>query len=200
MGYHLAGFDVIGVDINPQRNYPFEFHQADALEYPLDGFDLIHASPPCQAFSIANSIHGRTDHPNLIPQTRRRLQLSLTDYVIENVPKAPLQTTVMLCGSHFAEVNVKRHRIFECSFHVQQPKCRKGHPGDWLTIFGHQCWERGSVIGKAKGGGNRIKHMDAGIARGRAAMGIDWMSKGELSQAIPPAYTQYIAENFYAFA
>lgn len=104
MGYHRAGFRVVGVDIEPQPHYPFEFHQADALTFPLDGFDAYHASPPCQRYSMITKLHGRAiveSHPDLIDPTRYRLKSSGKPYIIENVPQAPLKDAVTLCGSMF---------------------------------------------------------------------------------------------------
>lgn len=196
-GYHDAGFDVVGVDIKPQPNYPYEFHEGDALEFIRDHgheFDAIHASPPCQAYSIANNIHGRDDHPDLVGATRALLAASGLPWVIENVPGAPMTNYVVLCGLAFG-LGVKRHRLFETSFWVWGPPlCPEGHRGDWVSVFGHTVLERGHVIGKTKGGGNRIKRRHLGTDRGREAMGIDWMTRDELSQAIPPAYTQFIGE------
>lgn len=195
MGYHRAGFDVVGVDIDPQPRYPFEFHQADALEFLAERgheFDAIHASPPCQLYSVANNIHGNDDHPDLLPPTRDALLALGKPWIIENVPGAPMENYVTLCGLAFG-LGVKRHRQFETSFFVWNvPECPPGHPGDWVSVFGHTVLERGHVIGKAKGGGNTIKRKHLGIARGREAMGIDWMNRGELSEAIPPAYTEWL--------
>ena len=193
MGYHRAGFDVVGVDIEPQPNYPFEFHQADALEFPLDGFDVIHASPPCQAYSIANNIHGRGDHPDLLPATRDRLVEWGGPWVIENVPGSPMRNYVVICGRALG-LGVKRHRWFESNVALLVPPCPHGHPGDWVSVFGHTVLSRGHVIGKAKGGGNRIQRQHLSTDIGRSAVGIDWMTRDELSQAIPPAYTQGIGE------
>lgn len=193
MGYHRAGFEVVGVDNRPQKNYPFEFHLGDALEYSLDGFDVIHASPPCQGYSIANNIHGRTDHPLLIEEVRERLIASGAVYVIENVPgaKAFMVDPVVVCGRALG-CNVKRHRLFESNKHLEGTTCPKGHPGDWLCVFGRTVLTRGHVIGKAKGGGNRIKRTHVGTDRGRDAMGIPWMTRDELSEAVPPAYGEFI--------
>lgn len=202
VGYHRAGFDVTGVDIEPQPNYPHRFIQADAMavlrdnlmddRLYLDQFDVIHASPPCQAYSVANNIHGRSDHPDLVEPVRRLLQVWGGPYVIENVPGAPLRNPMQLCGLSLG-LNVKRHRLFESNAWMMAPPCGS-HAGDWLLVFGHTVLERGQVIGKAKGGGNTIKRKHTTTDRGREAMGIDWMTRDELSQAIPPAYTEFIGE------
>jgi DNA (cytosine-5)-methyltransferase 1 len=197
MGYHRAGFDVVGVDIKPQPRYPFEFHQDDALAWldsPMDlqAYDAIHASPPCQAYTVANNIHQR-EHPNLLPLTRELLRKAGGPWVIENVPGAPMPAHVQVCGLALG-LNVKRHRWFESSELMWGTQCPPGHPGDWLLVFGHTVLERGTVIGKAKGGGNRIKRIHTTTDRGREAMGIDWMNRDELSEAIPPAYTEFIGQ------
>ncbi|MDE2099333.1 MAG: DNA cytosine methyltransferase [Patescibacteria group bacterium] len=197
MGYSRAGFEVVGVDIKPQPNYPFEFHQADAMTFPLDGFDFVHASPPCQRYSIANNIHGRSDHPDLVDPIRDRLIASGIPYVIENVPGAPLLNPVVICGRALL-LNVKRHRLFESSKPILGTCCPKGHAGDWVSVFGHTVLSRGKVIGKAKGGGNTIKRTHLGTEVGRVAMGIHWMNRDELSEAIPPAYTEYLGRQLIA--
>ncbi len=126
MGLHRAGFEVVGVDVSPQPEYPFEFVRADALKFPIDGFAFVWASPPCQAFTAYKR---RTAHVrprrNLIPATRARLEAAGVPYVIENVVGAPLIDPVMLCGSMFG-LDVQRHRLFETSFDVAQPACRHG--------------------------------------------------------------------------
>jgi DNA (cytosine-5)-methyltransferase 1 len=189
MGYHRAGFEVVGVDINPHPRYPFEFHQADATTYPLDGFDAIHASPPCQAHSVAVNIRqGSTKHPDLIAAVRARLIGAGAPYVIENVPGAPLVRPVVLCGLALG-LNVKRHRAFEASFGLPAaPACPPGHPGEWVTVFGG---------GAPKVPDNRRR---ARADAARLAMGIDWMSRDELSQAVPPAYTQWVGAHLLAAA
>jgi DNA (cytosine-5)-methyltransferase 1 len=191
MGYHRAGFDVVGVDIEPQPNYPFEFHQADATTYPLAGFDVVHASPPCQRFTAAKTLQGR-EHPDLLTPTRHRLLAAGIPYVIENVPGAPLISPVVVCGLALG-LNVKRHRLFESSVPLFGTDCPKGHHGDWLIVFGF------SALRRSKGAGTGPKK-DRGKSKGKsvphdeacAAMGIDWMSRTELSQAVPPAYTEYL--------
>lgn len=205
-GFREVGFDVqiLGVDLYPQPNYPYHFAQADALDYPLDGFDLIHASPPCQAFTVANNIHGRGDHPDLLTATRQRLVETGVPWVIENVPGAPMHTGppslfepdrhgALICGLALG-VNVKRHRWFESNLPIRSTTCPPGHPGDWLLVFGHTVLERGKQVGFAKGGGPTIRRRHVGTERGREAMGIDWMTRDELSEAIPPAYTQFLAK------
>lgn len=186
-GLHLAGFEVWGIDIKPQPRYPFRnrFIQADALKPPVDlaAFDLIWASPPCQAFTMAqNAAKNRHAHPNLIPETREMLDKSKRPYIIENVVGAPLRASAMLCGLAFG-LQVKRHRLFETNFIFFAPDCGD-HDQDYYVIFGHECRNRRK--GDAAGRKNRIDV-------GRAAMGIDWMTRGELSEAIPPAYSHYIA-------
>jgi DNA (cytosine-5)-methyltransferase 1 len=194
MGYHRAGFEVVGVDIKPQKHYPFEFHQADAMTYPLDGFDVIHASPPCQGYSVANNIW-QHEHPKLIPELRQRLKESGLPYVIENVPGAPLNGFT-LCGLSFG-LNVKRHRIFETTIPMLVMPCGS-HDGDWLLVFGHTVLERGHVIRKTPAGNDTIRRKHTTTERGREAMGIDWMARDELSEAVPPAYTEFIGKQLMA--
>lgn len=202
VGYHRAGFDVVGVDPHPQPNYPYEFFQMDALRalelgWDKGKFDAIHASPPCQAYTVANNIHGRTDHPDLVAATRELLIATGLPYVIENVPGAPLLNPYTICGLSLG-LNVKRHRIFETNFPLLVPPCHSKHDGDWLLVFGHSVLERGHVTKKAKGGGNTIHRKHTTTERGREAMGIDWMNRDELSQAIPPAYTELIGHQLMA--
>jgi DNA (cytosine-5)-methyltransferase 1 len=186
MGLHRAGFEVVGVDLAPQPNYPFEFHQADALEHPLDGFDLIWASPPCQGFT---SYKRRPGHvrpcANLIPQTRERLLASGTPYIIENVPGAiaQLRHPVQLCGSSFG-LDVRRHRLFETSFYALAPACDHG----WQTPRFPPATNRTNLRSTVEVGVWRIA-----LEVQQRAMGIDWMTRPELSQAIPPAYSRFLA-------
>lgn len=191
MGYHRAGFEVVGVDINPQPNYPFEFHQADALTFPLDGYDVIHASPPCQRYSVLAKRNGNAeDWPDLVDPIRKRLIASNRPWVIENVVGSPLTHPVVLCGRMFPGLRVYRHRLFESSSKLTAPPhlphyelCytrdrRKPHYGqlDEMTAFV-----------TVTGGGNSSK------AAAADAMGIDWQTtKRELNEAIPPAYTEHI--------
>lgn len=174
-GYQRAGFYVIGVDVKAQPNYcGDEFVQADFLTFPLEGAQAVHASPPCQAFTSARVIHGR-EHPDLLTPTRERLKAWGGPWVIENVPGAPMRKDVVLCGSMF-NLRVIRHRWFELS-HARfelMPSCT--HRSDIVSVFGH---------------GGHIYH---GVKDWREAMGIDWMTRDELAQAIPPAYTEWIGD------
>jgi DNA (cytosine-5)-methyltransferase 1 len=186
VGYHRAGFDVVGVDIAPQPHYPFEFHQADALTWPLDGFDAIHASPPCQAYSAATRDY--SNHADLYDLTRRRLHGAGLPFAIENVIGAPYDHGVFLCGSMFGLAVdgewVQRHRNFETSWFAFQPQCQ--HPTDRraLLVTGH------AFIKEARDCGRHSRQGPFELAE--RLMGIDWMSRHELTQAIPPAYTEWI--------
>ena len=193
-GYHDAGFDVVGVDINRQPRYPFEFIQADCLTLDpafVRSFDAIHASPPCQKYTAAAPLQGRA-HLDLIPGTREMLHQSGRPYIIENVPGAPLINPTTICGLALG-CNVKRHRLFESNVLLFGTQCPKGHPGDWLIVFGYSALHRsrGQGTGPKKDRG-KSKGKSAAHAETCAAMGIDWMSRTELSQAIPPAYTRFI--------
>jgi len=195
VGYSRAGFtEIVGVDHKPQPRYPFEFVQADALEYLADHgreFDAIHASPPCQAYSVANNIHSRTDHPDLVDETRAALERIGKPWVIENVYGSPLIYPALVCGLALG-LNVKRHRYFESSVFLFSTTCPPGHKGNWILVFGNSVLERGTKIGVAKGGGPAIKRKHIATHHAHAAMGINWMSRKELSQAIPPAYTEFV--------
>jgi len=192
MGYSRAGFEVVGVDLHPQPRYPFEFHQADAMTFPLDGFDAIHASPPCQAFSVATLFHrgARDTHPNLVPGTRARLRAAGVPYAIENVMGAPLENAIMLCGTMFPMgLKVYRHRLFECNPPVYFPPTSHNPHVYRPTPVGRAVADHGwmTVAG----------HFSGAEAAGRA-MGIDWMTRAELAQAIPPAYTYFIGKHLMA--
>ncbi len=197
VGYHRAGFDVLGVDIAPQPRYPFEFVQADAMTYPLDGFDAIHASPPCQGYSRMRHLPWlrNREYPLLLEPTRTRLQAVGAPYVIENVEDAPLMKApglfgshgIVLCGLMFG-LPIFRHRAFE----TNMPLARPHHPR-------HRGGGHGRLINERRSQRTEVLTI-AGHSRGwspaeqRAAMGIDWMNRDELAQAIPPAYCQFIGE------
>jgi DNA (cytosine-5)-methyltransferase 1 len=184
MGLHRAGFDVIGVDLHKQPRYPFTFVQGDATTPPVDlsRFDFIWASPPCQAFTMAqNAAKNAHAHPNHIPAIRSILRASGKPYAIENVVGAPLENATTLCGLAFG-LKVKRHRLIETSFFMFSPPC-PSHREDYFVIFGHEVRNRRK--GTAAGRKNKI-------AEGRKAMDIGWMNRGELSEAIPPAYAEFV--------
>lgn len=192
VGYAQAGFEVVGIDINPQPRYPFPFVQSDALALDLKfiaTFDAVHASPPCQSYSdLAKRNKNADSWPRLIEPIRDLLITSGLPYIIENVEGAPLHDPIILCGTMFPELRVLRHRLFESNFlitappHGKHPKVhtfdrRKAHFGktdEWVDYV------------QVTGGGNCT------LAAARAAMGIDWMTKAEINESIPPAYTRYI--------
>lgn len=190
VGYHHAGFDVVGVDIEPQPHYPFTFLQMDALRLLENGYHqfsfgpvAVHASPPCPAYSLVSSFQGvQADHPDLIGPVRDALLATGLPFVIENVPGAPLRRDLVLCGEMFG-LRVHRHRIFEThGFFAMQPPHSRHHLRGAKT----NC-EKGDGIARWITG-NYADHEDAG-----EAMGIDWMARGkELANAIPPAYTEHI--------
>ena len=176
MGYHRAGFEVVGVDIKPQPRFPFEFHLGDALEYPLEGFDAIHASPPCQRYSVLAKAHrnrGR-QYPDLLGATRGRLEQTEAIWVLENVPGAPMRVDLVLCGSMFG-MRVRRHRWFELSLPISTlpPPC--DHSKRPVVVSGNN----------HSGGFTAVEIMEA--------MEMPWAkTRYEVRQAIPPAYTEWI--------
>ena len=207
VGYNRAGFDVVGVDIQQQSRYPFQFVQADAMQFLetllrgawagthehawlLSDFDAIHASPPCQAYSVTAAIskgrkqEKRRAHPDLVATIRQLLELSGMPWVIENVVGAPLHRPVMLCGLMFG-LRVLRHRVFESSELLLGP-AHPRHPKGNLTNSsrGYSTGDHGFVT---VAGHNFVR------TAGARALGIDWMTRREeLAQAIPPAYTEFI--------
>jgi DNA (cytosine-5)-methyltransferase 1 len=198
VGYYRAGFDVVGVDIVPRPSYPLAFIQADAMA--LDPkfvalFDAVHASPPCQSYSdLAKRNRNGDEWPRLVEPVREMLRATGKPYVIENVEGAPLEDPVVLCGTMFPGLRVLRHRLFEANFPIQTPPHGK-HPKV------HTFDKRKSHFGKTDewkdfvqvtGGGN------CSLAAARDAMGIDWMTKGEINEAIPPAYTELIGKQLLA--
>ena len=230
MGYHRAGFEVVGVDIKPQPHYPFEFIQADweeVLHYIPEMWEhngeayAIHASPPCQRYSTMTKKWGRSkNHPDLIEPVRETLLEIDVPYVIENVEGAPLVNPVMLCGSMFGlnagshykcgcgykfaydlgkygcpncegenigilyyKYGLRRHRLFEASFGYIFPPMSCNHQGQALSVYGHP------------GGSSKRDGLTfAQFEEWKEGMGIDWMDVKELSEAIPPAYTEYIGK------
>ena len=221
-GYQRAGFYVVGVDIEPQPHYcGDEFHQADALTYPLEGFDAYHASPPCQAFTALRTMPNARPHIDLLTPTRPLLKATGKPYVIENVPGAPMTDAyVVLCGSMFGlgvgPAELRRHRLFELGrFFVLTPSCAHYSRPLVCGVYGGHGRDRRRTIGNYGDGNGRDyrKHPASVLVTGHAggssvrddtqqfstderrqAMGIEWMNGNELSQAIPPAYTEYIGK------
>ena len=187
MGYARAGFEVVGVDIDPQPRYPFEFHQADALTFPLDGFDAIHASPPCQHYSTAT--RDASKHPDLYAPTRDRLVASGLPYVIENVIGAPYSHGIVLCGSMFGlEADgewLQRHRNFELSWFEFQPEHRHRTDRRPVTITGQAYVSETREYSHSR---------QTTFAIAQRLMGIDWMTRDEMKEAIPPAYTEWLGQ------
>lgn len=211
MGYHEAGFDVVGVDIMPQPRYPFLFVQSDAVELLrsavmrrersgtfwhgqwFNGFDAVHASPPCQKHTDL-ARQNKRDYPCFIEPIRALLKASGLPYVIENVEGAPLLSPTMLCGTMFPETRVIRHRLFETNWPLSAPPHgkhplvytmdkRKAHYGkldEWTSPV------------QVTGGGNCSK------AAAADAMGMPWATKQELNEAVPPAYTRFIGRQLLA--
>jgi DNA (cytosine-5)-methyltransferase 1 len=193
-GYHRAGFDVVGVDLHPQPNYPFEFHRADAFEFlAAHGwrFAAVHASPPCQNYSSITHLRGaRADHPDLVAPTRDALAATGKPWVMENVPRSPLRSPAVLCGSAF-NLMVRRHRLFESNFPLPGSGCRHkdayaahGRP---IAVYGHP--------GGGASSNTCTRERKGSLAVWKQAMGVDWMKARELAQAIPPAYTEYVGRH-----
>ncbi len=191
-GLANAGFDITGVDISPQRYYPYRFIQADALTVSLRGYDFIWASPPCQKFSAATRPDRRGDHRDLISLIRGRLRRRC--FAIENVPAAPLLSPVTLCGQMFG-LRVIRHRVFETSFPLEQPthEPHRGSliTGEFITVAGTgiPSWIYNE---REKRGLPKYNAGEHKIETWQAAMGIDWLPRRVLVEAIPPAYAEYV--------
>lgn len=183
-GYSDAGFDVVGIDIDPQPRYPYEFELGDAVQFIRDHgheFDVIHASPPCQRYSKAQRIQGR-EHPDLIAATRAALLAVGVPYVIENVEeaRAELINPAMLCGAAFG-LRTYRHRLFEVNIHLEVPlhyehtvrtvkMGRAVQPGDFYHAVGNF----------------------SGVDYIREDMGVPWMNRDGIRECIPPLYAEFI--------
>lgn len=191
VGYHRAGFDVVGVDINPQPRYPYEFHQADALTFPLDGFDAIHASPPCQDHSTLSAAFAERQHGTgwMLTATIDRLTATGRPFVVENVMGAkPLMPNAFtLCGRSFGIKRLRRHRLFLTNVAMLVPPCACDGSQP-LGIYGDLSKNDRKVRNSKDG----LVRMRAGVQSARDLLGCDWMDARELSQAIPPAYTEWI--------
>lgn len=196
VGYHCAGFEVVGVDIEPQPNYPFKFYQADAFEFlavHADEFDVIAASPPCQLYTgmreITLSRFGEcnTNPPDLIDVTRQALIETGKPYIIENVQGSPVITQVILCGASLGLPHIARHRHFESNVLLFAPKCTHRQNEYTIGVYG------------ARPDGRRVSYRQHRLCRvarsldeAQREMGIDWMEWHEITQAVPPVYTEYL--------
>jgi DNA (cytosine-5)-methyltransferase 1 len=168
------GFDVEGVDIEPQPLYPFTFHQADANTWPLDGYDAVHASPPCPDHSRSKTLHDPHGTGWMLGHTIERIKAAGLPYVIENVVGAVMPHAVTLCGTVFG-LGLHRHRVFLTSFEAMNPGCdpsRVRYRGRAADVFGHH----------------------SNTERVRAEWGVPWMTRDGISQSIPPAFTRYLGE------
>ncbi|MBK3629760.1 DNA cytosine methyltransferase [Streptomyces sp. MBT49] len=182
MGYYLAGFDVVGVDIRPQPNYPFPFVQADGIDYTAEhghAFDLVHGSWPCERYATVTRWRGNPDdHPDLIGPGREVMQATGRPWVMENVPETAnagiLRPDYLLCGTQFG-LSIRRHRVFETSW---------GGGGHLVA----PCWHRKGLLA--------FEHK--GERAYADAMGCTWMTNLEARKAVPPAYTQWIAAQYLA--
>ena len=193
VGIQRAGFDVVGVDIAPQPEYPFEFVQGNALDVDLSGFDFVWASPPCQCFTkYGNCRPNLADkYEDLIDATRQKLTAWGGAWIMENVVGAPLRNPVTLCGSMFG-LDVRRHRLFESSLTLKAGKCNhkmwepNRYPGGRSRERGHaRVLCRGTV---------EIGRWNIPIETQKKAMGIDWITDlRKLSESIPPAYSEFLA-------
>jgi DNA (cytosine-5)-methyltransferase 1 len=188
-GYALAGFEVTGIDLKHGKRYPFTYQRRDfntVTVEELQEYDVIHASPPCQTFSITQHLRNAqgksTDKLDLLEPVRNLLIASGKPYVIENVKGAPLINPVQLCGSAFG-LKVRRHRLFESNMPLTGTACNHKEQGRPVGIYG-------SMRDEIPQGGRTAKTME----EAHGAMGIDWMIWGELVEAIPPAYTEYLGK------
>lgn len=214
MGYHRAWFEVVGVDIAPQPNYPFFFIQADAIKFLRDEMDYIKrtysavtASPPCQKHTQLQSLakvrnngkYKADDTIDLIAPTRELLIETGLPYIIENVPKAPLINPITLCGSMFPPLKVYRHRQFESNISLTAPWKTGGvacagehHHHDSTPSAGNGTSPKGFISVCGTGGVRGFNKDNPVLDYWKTAMGIDWMNRAELAEAIPPAYTEYL--------
>lgn len=199
-GYARAGFDVTGVDHRPMPRNPHRFIQADALEYVAEHgheYDVIHASPPCQAHTSLKAMYNAKRHIDLVPATRTALQATGKPWVMENVPGAPMRNYITLCGSMFelrtGDAELRRHRLFEMDpMPLFVPACRHNRRNRVIGVYGGHGRDRRRLHA------NRDGAQQFSVMQRSEAMGIDWMTGAELSQAIPPAYTEWIGRQLMA--
>lgn len=204
MGYHQAGFDVVGVDINPQSRYPFGFIQMDALAVDrrfIRTFDAVHASPPCQGYTALRHAPGAKGAPRVIAEVRDRLTDSGLPWVIENVEEArgEMREPIMLCGSSFGlgshGCELRRHRLFESNVPLTAPPC--GHSEKPVVgVYGGHARIRSARHG---GRGTRDVWPNGHKPVAAEAMGMDWATLAEMSEAIPPAYTRFIGRQLIEY-
>lgn len=203
MGYYMAGFEVVGVDIKQQDDHPgcslfsgMQFVRDDAIEFArkhAHEFDAVHASPPCQAHSALRHLHPQRNYECFLDRTRDILSALKCPWVIENVPGAPLMNPITLCGSAFG-LRVRRHRLFESNVPLIGTACDHDSQGSPIDVSG----TGGRRINRRKDDHGGSTNKPRNIHEGRAAMGCDWMRRYELSQAIPPAYTEFIGKQLIA--
>ncbi|MFG2872936.1 DNA methylase [Streptomyces sp. NPDC048338] len=199
-GYHRAGFDVVGVDIRPRPNYPFTFHQGDALDFladliasgEIERFAFVHSSPPCQAGCALTVGTNRSqgwggDHVDLVAPTRILLDASKLPYVIEQPNgRAEIRKDLTLCGEQFG-LGVLRHRNFELGHWSVARPAHVPHRGRVRGWRHGEFFDGPYVAAYGNGGGK------PSVPELQAAMGIDWTDvREELTEAIPPAYSQWI--------
>lgn len=196
VGYNRAGFDVTGVDIEPHPDYPFELIVADALDVLEDAeflsqFDVRHASPPCPRYSIATRATKTSDnHPDLVQPVREALNAAGGLWVMENVIGAPMPDAVMVCGAAMGLRSIRRHRLFESNALLMTPGCACDGEGS-ISVFGHSGEDRRKSTLAAHG--RILGHVR--LTEVRELMGVPWMTRREdISDAIPPVYTEYIGE------
>ena len=204
VGLHRAGFDVTGIDIVDQKRYPFRFVRNDALTTNLlvpDGWDFIWASPPCQSYSHMRHAPGTRGAPMLIAAIRERLEATNALWCIENVEAAApyMRNPITLCGSMFGlgaqGCRLQRHRLFECNFPVTQLPCRHDSR-PVIGIYGGHARKRAA---RAGGRGTKDTWEGGHKAAASQAMGIDWMTLSEISEAIPPIYAEHIGRAAMAY-
>ena len=194
MGLHRAGFEVVGIDISIQKHYPFKFIQGNALTADLSGYDFVWASPPCQRWTVSqNASKNRDAHPDLIAPVRAKLQAWGGPWIMENVVGAPLLNPTMLCGLALG-LKVKRHRLFESNRFLLAPPCG-GHDQDYYLLQGREVRNRVRMGADPKGTRCGLR---VATSIGRDAMGIDWMTRAEMSEAIPPAYSEFLGRQVIA--
>lgn len=206
-GYADAGFEVVGVDIIPQPNYPYEFVCMDAIEYlkthDLSEFDAIHASPPCQAHSKCRKLSEARnkgqygEHEDFIARTRELLEKIGKPYIIENVEGAPLNNPIALYGSQFNNLYTQRKRLFESNIELKLPE--KKMQRHKTPTAGNGIGEDGWISICGSGGVRGMNAKQIVLYWGFALGGIDWMTRAELAEAIPPAYTEFLGKQLIEY-